>query len=866
MLYSMYQLFIYPIEILLEIVFSLIYDIRHDVGLSIIGVSLVVNILMLPLYNRADKISEEERAKHDRMAEHISHIKRTFRGDERFMILQSYYRKQDYHPLYSLRSSLPLLLQIPFFIAAYHFLSHLSLLNNMSFLWIKNLSAPDGIIVISAIGIDILPQMIVYNGFSINILPILMTLINVVSTLVYTKGSPIKEKLQLYVMAGFFFILLYNSPSGLVIYWTMNNIFSLLKNIVIGLRKRYGNGRKGLDEKKAGTVKTSGEIHMLFVLGAVLLTVFLGVLVPSSVIVSSPAEFVTIAAYKNPLQYVVHTCLIATGFLLIWLPVFYFLASDRAKRIVCVLLWLYCGISLIDFLGFGKVDIYINSKLKYDMEPEFSTQKIIINLMIVMIVTVVMLLLMIKRRKVVRMMYSVLITATVILATANIVKTEFILSDMTYLKNDGKAYEGFTLSKEGNNVIVIMLDRAVGTYLPFIMAERPELKEKYSGFIYYPNTISFGNHTMTGAPALFGGYEYTPEGMEERPDVKLVDKHDEALKLMPVLFSKNGYKTTVYDVPLGRYQWISDLSIYDEYPDIHAYSLEGQFSDPDLLQAIDEYRYRSFFMYGIYKSVPLLLQGYVYDSGTYHYPDNLAHINTEFVEPYSVLQNLDELTDIVDSDQNTFMMMDNNTPHSICELQLPDYIPSNTINNRGLETGERIDDEGNILEIDEYFIYHVNISPLIEIGKWLDYLKENDVYDNTRIIIVADHGYHVDQFEELIQDDGTDMQAMIPLLMYKDFGADTYAVSDEFMTNGDTPVLAMEGLIDNPINPFTNKAIDNNEKTAHDQLVICVDTDDNQPQYNTDKTSFIHPDQVWYTVHDNVYDKSNWTRVSTGKD
>lgn len=858
MMHSLYQLLIYPIELLLGIVYSLVYETRHDVGLSIIGVSIVVNILLLPLYNRADAISEEERKKQERMALPLSHIKKTFKGDERFMMLQAYYRKMDYHPLNSLRSSLPLLLQIPFFIAAYHFLSNLSLLQNMSFLWIKNLAAPDGIIVFPAIGIDIMPEMIILNGFNINVLPILMTLINIVSTIIYTKGSPLKEKVQLYVMALLFLILLYNSPSGLVIYWTMNNIFSLFKNIVLGIKKKFVKKDCAVFGAKEKKTRISKEWNSLFVFGALLLTLLMGVLIPSSVIVSSPAEFVNVKAYKDPLIYVFNTFLITAGLMLIWIPVFYYLASGKARKVICILLWVGSGISLIDFLVFGKAEGYINANLKYDVEPVITTQKAVFNTVLLTVAAIVMIIIMIKKKNAVKTVYSILITVLVVLSAINIVSTELQLSSMPYLKAEVKPYKGFTLSTHGKNVIVIMLDRGIGAYIPFIMNERPELKEKFSGFVYYPNTISFGGHTMTGGPALFGGYEYSAEGMDSRPDEKLVDKHDEALKVMPVLFSENGYKTTVYDPPLGRYKWVSDLSIYDEYPDIEAYSLKNRFEDPELSDAVELYRDRSFFMYSIYKTVPLICQKFVYDEGHYHYPDERPHVNMEFVDPYLTLRNLDKITEIEDTDRNTFMMMDNEAPHAVTELQLPDYVPVDKLNNRGLETGYRNDEKGNVLEIDEYFIYHVNISPLIQIGNWLDYLKQNGVYDNTRIIIVSDHGYPLEQFDSLIQEDGTDMQAVIPMLLFKDFNAKEYSVSDEFMTNAETPILAMKGLIDDPINPFTGKKIDNKEKKAHDQLVLRVD--DNEP--DEIKKTFHQPGQVWYRVHENVYDKSNWTRVN----
>jgi len=64
-----------------------------------------------------------------------------------------------------------------------------------------------------------------------------MTLINIVAGAVYTKGFKLKDKLQIYGMALVFLVLLYKSPAGLVLYWTMNNVFSLVKNIFYKIKR-----------------------------------------------------------------------------------------------------------------------------------------------------------------------------------------------------------------------------------------------------------------------------------------------------------------------------------------------------------------------------------------------------------------------------------------------------------------------------------------------------------------------------------------------------------------------------------------------------------------------------------------------------
>lgn len=176
-----------------------------------------MNLLCLPLYNRAEKAQENERAIQKKMKQKIQDIKAVFHGDERYMMLSTYYRQNNYHPIYALRGLIPLFIQIPFFVAAYQLLSTTSSLPGGSFFIFKDLNIPDGLLSI--------------GGISINIVPIIMTVINIAASAVYAHGLSIKEKLQLYITALIFLVLLYDSSSGLVFYWTLNNIFSLFKNI-----------------------------------------------------------------------------------------------------------------------------------------------------------------------------------------------------------------------------------------------------------------------------------------------------------------------------------------------------------------------------------------------------------------------------------------------------------------------------------------------------------------------------------------------------------------------------------------------------------------------------------------------------------
>lgn len=850
MLSTVYNIIIYPIEIILEVVYSLLYEYRHNAGMSIIGVSIVINFLLLPLYNRADAISKVEREKQQSMAPWITHIKKAFRGDERFMMLQTYYRKNGYKPVYSLRSSVSLMLQIPFFIAAYHFLSSLSTLRGTSFLWIKDLGQPDQLILLSSVGLNLSTGMIPLAPFAINLLPVLMTIINVVSCLVYTRQSTAREKVQLYIMAFLFLVLLYDSPSGLVIYWTANNIFSLFKNIVSALRTN-GNTSKTVKMIKKSSFGADWRIQYWG--GGVLLTVLIGAVIPASVIASSPAEFVTTVAYKNPLQYVFSTLSVSAGLFLLWFSIFYYLSSDRVRIIWRESLWIIAIVSLTDYLVFGKNLVNLSPELKYDTEPVYTTDMICINAAVVSLL-ILLSVIFYKRlyAKIIPLVYIACTISLLVLFSSNAIRIERQMLDMSYLK-EKTPYEGFTLSKTGKNVVVIMLDRAIGPYLSFAFTERPELVEEFSGFTYFPNAISHGDGTLVGAPALFGGYEYSLSEFNKRRDELSVDKHNQALLLMPRIFSEHGYKTTVYDAPLANYNWEGDMSIYDPYPEIEAYRLKEQFVEPESYRAVEDLRKRQFFMYSVYKTLPFLVNLYLYDEGRYLNPDNYDTPDMIFNDCYSILEHFPSLTEITDDDVNTFMMIDSEITHSPCQLQLPDYTPSVQLNNGGLETGYRIDMVGNKLEIDEQFHYHSYMAALIQLGEWIDFLKEKGVYDNTRIIIASDHGNKLGQFENLVLDDGMDIERLAVLLMYKDFNSQQYQVSFDFMTNADCPTLAMQGLIQNPVNPATGVPVNDSVKKTGDTYV-CPSPKLGKYQHNTNG-------QKWYAVHDNIYNKENWSII-----
>lgn len=147
------------------------------------------------------------------------------------------------------------------------------------------------------------------------------------------------------------------------------------------------------------------------------------------------------------------------------------------------------------------------------------------------------------------------------------------------------------------------------------------------------------------------------------------------------------------------------------------------------------------------------------------------------------------------------------------------------------------------------------------IGKWIDYLKENDVYDNTRIIIVADHGFNlpIEEFKNFSSKKFSSVSPAwyYPILLVKDFNSSgDIKVDNTFMTNADTLFIAKEGLGLENINPFTGNEL-KKEKSNGVDIYHCKIVETNV-EYMADKTKFTLDKNEAYHVKENIFDENNW--------
>lgn len=887
----LYSIIISPIETVVDWVFLFIINKIDAVGVigAVVGVSLAINFLALPLYNIADRLQEKERDIARAMEPKIKRIKKAFKGDEQFMMLQTYYRQNHYHPLYTLRSSLSILIEIPFFIAAYHYLSHNTLLQGASWWIFTDLGAPDTFFSLK------------FGSFTLPVhtLPILMTLINFVSGAIYTRGTPVREKVQLYGIGIVFLVLLYNSPSGLVLYWILNNVFSLCKNVVMRTKhpariahafisallvffalyvvSRHGSvakkacitlfallvavfpaGLSFLRKKLPQTAVSASDYassRSLLVASGLALTVLFGLMLPSRVIASSPVEFSFLGNTASPLSYIWSSFFVFFGCFVFWTSAIYKMFGKKVRAVLPVVLFTLFLSALTNVFLFPVPYGNLSVSFTLDNEKMLRHFPMLFALLPVLVVCAAVTLYFVfaKYRKT-SVLTGIVFSVAIAGLLFSITKTNEIKRVYTVHAENVAKYKTvkkthsfekiYHLSKTEKNVIVLFLDRAISAFFPETLKEFPALAESFEGFTYYPNTLSFSTHTSLGAPAMMGGYEYTPVAMSSRADELLRLKHNEAMLVLPRLFADAGYNAVVSDPPWSNYAHEGDLSPFEPYPEIQAYTTFGKYTE----QFFDEIGIHGGIASNVadvvcrkeIRNFAVLQALYPPVRSTFYRlcRENSRRDDRTYYNIFSSLFFLREQTDF-SAQKGTYCFIDNDTPHEPHALE-SDYLTISAEKKSYEQTH-----------------YDSNASALVQVGKYLDYLKENDVWNNTRIIIVADHGQAL-KLPRFSSFKAQTVPAQYnPLLLCKDFGSSGALKTDyTFMTNADTLFLAKRGLALSDENPFTHKTFV--QEKAGGVTLYPLSNGEHHADHLLKKTQFtLDKSRAWH-VQDDILKEENW--------
>jgi YidC/Oxa1 family membrane protein insertase len=217
-----------PLEKLLKWMLLIFYKLIPNYGIAIILLTLTVKIIFFPLTKKSFAATLRMQA----LAPKIKELQTKYKDNPQKMNAEmaEFYKKEGYNPL---SGCLPMLLQIPIFFAMYNlFNSHFDLRGALFIPhWIPDLSVPESIWDFpSGVRLPLLgwTALRLFSFFYVG------------SQLLYGKVTQTPDqqnntqmKMMLYVMPIVFFFILYDVPSGLLIYWIFSNLLTLVQQLVI---------------------------------------------------------------------------------------------------------------------------------------------------------------------------------------------------------------------------------------------------------------------------------------------------------------------------------------------------------------------------------------------------------------------------------------------------------------------------------------------------------------------------------------------------------------------------------------------------------------------------------------------------------
>ena len=189
----------------------------HNYGVSIILLTILVKILFWPLTHKSYKSMKEMQKLQPRMAK----LREKHKGDKQKLNqeMMALYKTYKVNPM---GGCLPMVVQIPVFFALFRVLGACIELRHAPFVfWINDLSAPDRLFHFSFE----IPFMTPPYG-----IPVLTLLMGgsmfIQQKMTPTPGDPTQAKIMMFLPVIFTFMFI-NFPSGLVLYWLVNNLLSI---------------------------------------------------------------------------------------------------------------------------------------------------------------------------------------------------------------------------------------------------------------------------------------------------------------------------------------------------------------------------------------------------------------------------------------------------------------------------------------------------------------------------------------------------------------------------------------------------------------------------------------------------------------
>ncbi|NIP39242.1 MAG: membrane protein insertase YidC [Candidatus Dadabacteria bacterium] len=200
----------------------------NNYGVSIIAITILIRVIFLPLTIKSMASMKQVQTKMQTLKPKIDALKEKYKDDKQKQNqeMMNLYTAHGVNPLSSLGGCLPMLVQIPVFIALYEVLLNSIDLRHSAFLWINDLSEAEVLFDIPGIGIPF------------RILPLAMGVSWFISQKMTPMTTPGSEQMELQMkmmqfMPIIFTVMFWGLPSGLVLYWTVSNLLSIVQQLYV---------------------------------------------------------------------------------------------------------------------------------------------------------------------------------------------------------------------------------------------------------------------------------------------------------------------------------------------------------------------------------------------------------------------------------------------------------------------------------------------------------------------------------------------------------------------------------------------------------------------------------------------------------
>ena len=233
------------LEKILKVLLEVFYFLVPNYGVAIILLTILTKVILIPL----SKKGTESTAKMSALQPKLQELQTKYKDDPETLntAMAKVYKEEGINPM---GSCLPMLIQFPIFIGLYGLLNKDFSLRGAMFIpgWITDLSIPETIFT--------LPFSIPFIGSAIHLLPIIYTASMIFSMKITQSatsgqaGSKGMTWFMTYGMSIMFFFILYNAPSGLLVYWTMSNLLAILQQVYTN-KKTVAGFKKEIEEKDA---------------------------------------------------------------------------------------------------------------------------------------------------------------------------------------------------------------------------------------------------------------------------------------------------------------------------------------------------------------------------------------------------------------------------------------------------------------------------------------------------------------------------------------------------------------------------------------------------------------------------------------